>query len=142
MKLKTGLWLFVVILPWMSLRAQVTGLWKSTDHLDDIEKSVVLIYEKNGKLYGRVERLLPAATITTCTGCEGELKNKPLPGIIILTDLTKNELGGTGGKILDPTNGKYYSCDIELVTPDILKVRGYIGFPTFGKTMYWNRLKE
>jgi uncharacterized protein (DUF2147 family) len=142
MKLKVVLLLCVGLMPWVGLRSQVTGLWKSTDHQDNTEKSVVLIYEKNGKLYGKVERLLPAATITQCTGCEGELKNKSIVGMLIMTDLLKNQTGGTDGKILDPTNGKFYSCDIELVTPDQLKVRGYIGFPTFGKTMYWNRLKN
>ena len=35
-----------------------------------------------------------------------------------------------------------YSCYIELVGPDRLKLRGYLGFPAFGKTMYYNRLKS
>lgn len=121
--------------------AQVTGLWKSTDHIDETERSVVLIYEKNGKLYGRIERLLPAATVTHCTGCEGDLKNKSLTGMVIITDLNKNGDAATGGKILDPSNGKWYSCDIELESADKLKVTGYIGLPLLGKTMYWNRVK-
>ncbi|MBK9104766.1 MAG: DUF2147 domain-containing protein [Saprospiraceae bacterium] len=121
--------------------AQVTGLWKSTDHIDETERSVVLIYEKNGKLYGRIERLLPAATVTHCTGCEGDLKNKSLTGMVIITDLNKNGDAATGGKILDPSNGKWYSCDIELESADKLKVTGYIGLPLLGKAMYWNRVK-
>lgn len=121
--------------------AQVTGLWKSTDHIDETERSVVLIYEKNGKLYGRIERLLPAATVTHCTGCEGDLKNKSLTGMVIITDLNKNGDAATGGKILDPSNGKWYSCDIELESADKLKVTGYIGLPLLGKAMYWNRVQ-
>jgi len=121
--------------------AQITGLWKSTDHIDNTERSIVKIFEKNGKIYGTVEKLLPAATITHCKGCEGELKNKSLIGMTILTDLKISGEKAVEGKILDPSNGKWYSCDIELDSRDKLKVTGYIGFPLFGKTMYWNRVK-
>lgn len=120
---------------------QVTGLWKSTDHIDDTERSIVSIYELNGKLYGKVEKLLPAATITHCTGCNGELKNKSLTGMTIISDLRINGEKASDGKILDPSNGKWYSCDIELESSDKLKVTGYVGLPVFGKTMYWTRVK-
>ncbi len=123
------------------MQSQVTGMWKSTDHIDDTERSIVEIYEQNGKYFGRVQKLLPAATVTHCTGCEGDQKNKSLIGMIIMSDITRNGTGGTDGKILDPSNGKWYSCDIELESPDKLKVIGYIGFPLLGKTMYWKRVK-
>lgn len=125
----------------LQLAAQVTGLWRSTDHTDDVERSIVRIYEQNGKLFGLVEKLLPAAKVTHCTGCEGTQKNKSLEGMVIMKDITKNGKGGSGGKILDPSNGKYYDCNIELVAPDKLKVTGYVGFPLLGKDMYWTRDK-
>ena len=122
--------------------AQVTGMWKSTDHIDDTERSIVWIYELNGKIYGKIEKLLPAATITHCTGCDGDLKNKSLIGMVILSDLKRSsDDKATEGKVLDPSNGKWYSCDIELESQDKLKVTGYIGFPMLGKTMYWKRVK-
>ena len=124
-----------------TMDAQVIGLWKSTDHIDDTERSIVRIYELNGKLYGKIEKLLPAAIITHCTGCDGDLKNKTLTGMTIINDLHKNGKKAIDGKILDPSNGKWYSCDIELVSQDKLKVTGYIGFPLLGKEMYWNRVK-
>ncbi len=123
------------------LDAQVTGMWKSTDHIDDTERSIVWIYELNGKLYGKIEKLLPAATITHCTGCEGDLKNKSLIGMTIISDLKRSGDKAIEGKILDPSNGKWYSCDIELESQDKLKVTGYIGFPMLGKEMYWKRVK-
>ena len=125
----------------ISAQAQVTGLWKSTDHIDDKERSIVQIYEQNGKYFGRVQKLLPAATVIHCIGCEGDQKNKSIVGMVILSDIIKDGLLGTDGNILDPTNGKWYSCDIELVSPDKLMVIGYVGFPLLGKTMYWNRVK-
>ena len=125
-----------------NLDAQVTGMWKSTYHIDDTERSIVWIYELNGKIYGKVEKLLPAATITHCTGCEGELKNKSLIGMTILSDLKRSsDDKAIEGKVLDPSNGKWYSCDIELESQDKLKVTGYIGLPMLGKTMYWKRVK-
>jgi len=121
--------------------AQIIGMWKTVDDEDGVEKSIVEIYEKNGKLQGRVDKLLPAATVTHCAECPGELKNKPLVGMEILVDLTKNETGGEDGEILDPKSGKWYTCYMELVSPDKLKLRGYIGIPTFGRTQYWYRVK-
>jgi len=125
----------------ISTNAQIIGKWKTVDDEDGVEKSIVEIYEKNGKLQGRVDKLLPAATVTHCAECPGELKNKPLVGMEILVDLTKNETGGEDGEILDPKSGKWYTCYMELVSPDKLKLRGYIGIPTFGRTQYWYRVK-
>ena len=45
----------------------------------------------------------------------------------------------SGGTILDPRNGKVYKSYVELVKPNKLKVRGYIGLSLFGKTTYWER---
>lgn len=124
-----------------SVDAQITGLWKSTDHVDNAEKSIVKIYEMQGKYFGVVEKLLPAATITHCTGCEGDLKNKSIVGMIIMKDIQIKGENGKNGKILDPSNGKYYSCDIKLESKNTLKVTGYIGVSWLGKDMYWHRVE-
>ena len=121
--------------------AQLTGYWRSTDHIDDSEKSIVQIYESNGKYFGKIDKLLPAATITHCTGCKGELQNKSLVGMVIMTDLVKKGNSAVDGKILDPATGKFYSCNIELVSPNELKVTGYVGFSWMGKEMIWKRDK-
>lgn len=133
--------LFVPLLWCATLNAQVTGKWKTVDDTDGKEKSIVEIYEKSGKLYGRVDRLLEAADKTHCDKCPGEQKGKPILGMVILQDLLKSHSGGTDGKILDPASGKTYSCFIELESQDKLKLRGYIGMPAFGRTQYWYRVK-
>jgi uncharacterized protein (DUF2147 family) len=61
--------------------------------------------------------------------------------MVIIKDLTKTDTGGKDGIVLDPNNGKTYTCYIELVEPDKLKLRGYIGMETFGRTQYWYRVK-
>lgn len=124
-----------------SFYAQVTGLWRVVDDKDGIEKSVVEIYEQNGLYHGRIVRLLEASRRTHCDKCFGELRGKPLTGMRIIYDLEKTSNGGKNGKVIDPSSGKIFSCYIELDTPDRLKLRGYLGMPTVGKTSYWNRQK-
>ena len=121
--------------------AQVTGLWSTYDDADGKEKSVVEIFEQQGKLYGKVVKLNPAVKNPNCAKCTGDLKDKPIVGMVIIKDLTKTDTGGKDGKVLDPNNGKVYSCYLELIEPDKLKLRGYIGAAAFGRTQYWYRAK-
>ena len=59
----------------------------------------------------------------------------------ILTGLSKESDEWSGGKILDPKNGKEYKCYIKLEGNNKLKLRGYFGFAAFGRTTYWYRKK-
>jgi uncharacterized protein (DUF2147 family) len=120
---------------------QVTGQWKVVDDKDGIEKSIVEIFEKNNKYYGRIVQLLETSKRTHCDQCPGELRGKPLTGMVIIFDLEKTSKGGKNGKVLDPGSGSIFSCAIELESQDKLKLRGYLGTPAVGKTSYWNRLK-
>ena len=135
------LFLLVMLSLSTTLSAQVTGMWKVVDDADGIEKSIVEISEVNGKYQGKVVKLLPASKRTHCDNCPGQLKGKPLTGMIILYDLKKTSNGGRDGKVLDPGTGKIFSCSIELESQDILKLRGYLGVPAMGKTAYCRRMK-
>ena len=123
------------------LQGQVTGFWKTFGMKDGKEKSIIEIYEHNGKLHGKVIELLPDATYRTCENCDGELKDRPIKGMIIIKDLIRTPDGGKDGTVLDPSNGNYYSCYIKLESNDKLKLRGYLGAPAFGKTQYWERVR-
>jgi len=125
-----------------SVDAQLVGRWTAMGDMDYKPKAIIEIYESNGKLQGRVEKVLPDAAFTFCEKCDGDLKDKPITGMVILTDLTKTENGGKDGKILDPGSGNTYSCYLELESPDKLKLRGYLGLPALGRTQYWFRIKE
>ena len=53
------------------------GRWKTVDDVTGKVKSVVAIWEENGKLYGRIQKLLdpdPEDPNPTCDDCEGEQK--------------------------------------------------------------------
>ena len=121
----------------------VFGKWKTVDEVSGEAKSIVEVYEENGKVYGKVVQILdPSAPQNPrCDACTGDDKDKPIIGLQFIKGLLKDGDEYNGGKILDPENGKLYTCYITLEEADKLKVRGYIGFSFIGRTQYWHRAK-
>jgi uncharacterized protein (DUF2147 family) len=119
------------------------GRWKTIDDITGKAKSVVLIWEEGGKLFGRVQKLVdpdPKDPNPTCDGCAGAQKGKPVLGMRILWDLQKDGNGWSGGTILDPATGKTYKCLLSVEDGGSkLKVRGFIGVSLLGRTQYWLR---
>jgi uncharacterized protein (DUF2147 family) len=134
--------LFVAIGGLFSVQSQVTGRWKTVDDETGEAKSIVEIYESNGKIYGKVVEILnPAKKNAKCTKCEGSDKDKPVLGLVIIKGLTKDDDEWTDGDILDPSKGKLYSCTIEMDGKDKLEVRGYLGISLLGRSQTWTRVK-
>ncbi|MCW2118864.1 DUF2147 domain-containing protein [Flavobacterium sp. 7A] len=120
----------------------IIGKWKTIDDETGEAKSIVEIYERSGKIYGKVTEILDAKRAKSiCQDCSGDDANKPILGLTIIKGLKKDGKEYNSGEILDPTNGKLYRCLIELKEKDKLKVRGYIGISLFGRTQYWYRVK-
>lgn len=117
------------------------GTWTTVHDETGEKKSHVTIYEKDGKLFGYISKLLIKLENTNCQECKGALKDKPLVGLVIIQGLKKIGHEWTGGSILDPKNGKTYKCTISLDGDNKLKVRGYLGFSMLGRTQYWIRTK-
>lgn len=119
----------------------VLGQWTTIDNNTGKEKSVVEIYENNGKVYGKVVQILDKAKENKlCDKCKGANKGQPVKGMVIIKGLEKDNDTWEGGTILDPETGKVYKCYIALEDKNKLKVRGYIGFSLLGRTQYWNRV--
>ena len=120
----------------------VIGKWKTIDDESGKAKSIVEIYERSGKIYGKIIDILDAEKKKSlCTKCSGDEKNKPVMGLEIIKGLTKDGKEYNSGKILDPTSGKLYKCFMVLDGNDKLDVRGYIGVALFGRTQTWKRVK-
>ncbi|HEY4617234.1 MAG TPA: DUF2147 domain-containing protein [Flavobacterium sp.] len=120
----------------------VVGKWKTIDDETGQAKSIVEIYEKSGKIYGKVLEIFDAAhKKDLCRDCSGEDANKPILGLTIIKGLSKDGDEYNSGEIMDPKNGRHYKCTIVLQSKDKLKVRGYIGFALLGRTQYWYRVK-
>lgn len=120
------------------------GLWKSIDDKSGKPKALIRITETGGELQGKIEKLFLEADAPEkdpkCGKCEGTNKDQPIVGMTILTGLKKDGDEYTGGKILDPGNGKLYSSKLSVIENNKkLNVRGYIGAPIFGRTQTWLR---
>ncbi|MDO9260855.1 MAG: DUF2147 domain-containing protein [Flavobacteriaceae bacterium] len=128
----------------VTLSAQtIFGKWKTFDDETGNEKSIVEIYQKDGKIYGKVWQVLEKGKENkVCGECKGDKKNKPIKGMVIIEGLKKDANEYSGGTILDPKNGKEYKCYIALDGANKLKVRGFTGFALIGRTQYWQRVTE
>lgn len=129
----TAISLLLVMLP---LRADITGLWRTIDDETGQDKSIVEIYQKDGRYYGKVVQLMQKPADTLCDKCQGNDYNKPIVGMVILNDMQQSGDVYDGGRILDPAKGKIYRCKLWLEDGQ-LKVRGYLGF--LFRTQTWLR---
>ena len=118
----------------------VEGLWITQDDESGKQKSEVLIYKENGKLYGKIVRLLlPEDQGKICVNCKGKDKGKPIVGLVIVNNLIWDGESWEDGTILDPKSGKLYDCYITFEDNNNLKVRGFLGFSILGRTQNWIR---
>ena len=124
------------------------GKWETVDDETGKVRSVVEIYEQDGKLFGKIlelrNRTADEDPDPVCDDCDEDdpRYNQRVVGMVILTDLEKeSDTEWEDGEILDPKNGSVYSCYIELEEPNKLMVRGYIGFSLLGRTQYWHRVQ-
>ena len=108
---------------------EVVGYWTTIDDETNTPKSVVQIYEYEGKVYGRVVELFQNKQAVA------KLPDEPLiKGLDVIWDMEKKKDKYTGGEILDPKKGKVYACDLWR-EGDKLIVRGKIAF--LGRNQTW-----
>ena len=118
----------------------VEGVWITQDDETGQKKSEVLLYQENGKLYGKILKLLLTGDQgKLCKECKGENKNKPIEGLVIVNDLFLDDGSWEDGTILDPKSGKVYDCYLTLEDENNLNVRGFLGFSILGRTQKWIR---
>jgi len=119
-------------------QSEIIGKWKTIDDNTGEAKSIVVIYKKGSKIYGKIDRILKESDRDKlCKECEGEDYNKPIEGMVILKGLQKDGNEYEDGTIMDPENGKVYKCKIwvDEDDPNVLNVRGYIAF--LFRTQQW-----
>ncbi len=132
----------VLILMGMTLNAQsILGKWRTVDNDTGEEKSVVEIYKRNGKVFGKIIEIFdPKKRDLPCIYCEGDDYNQPILGLDIIKNMEKDGSAYKDGTITDPQDGKTYRCRLKLDGKDTLQVRGYLAI--FYSTQYWKRVKE
>ena len=99
--------------------SSAVGRWKSIDDATGKAKSVVEIYQaKDGRLAGKVVEILDLkdGPNPACDECKGANQGKPIKGMLILWGLRPDGAGKwSGGRVLDPENGKDYKAKLELL---------------------------
>lgn len=109
--------------------ADIEGFWTTIDDETHEAKSVVQIYEYQGKYYGRVVDLFKNKA------AKANIPNAPaIMGLDIIWDLAPDGKHYSGGEILDPQKGKVYGCEIWRDGENLI-VRGKIAF--FGRNQTW-----
>lgn len=119
----------------------ITGQWNTVDDQSGKVRSVVEIYEQQGRLFGKVVQIFPAKGENpdpVCDACDEDdprYKQKII-GMTIIKNMKKAETAYSDGTILDPEEGKEYRCRLWLENGHLM-VRGYWG--PFYRTQTWQR---
>jgi uncharacterized protein (DUF2147 family) len=120
--------------------ATPAGRWRTFDDKTGKAKSIILLYEEKGLLFGRVETLVDPDAVKICDKCSDERKGQPVTGMVVVRRMKKDGEEYTGGDILDPKNGSVYRCKMRLIDQGRkLSVRGYLGLSLFGRSQTWVR---
>lgn len=123
--------------------SSIVGKWKTIDDKTNEPKSIVQIYEKDGKYFGRIKELFRKPgedPDPVCDKCPDDdpRKNQPTKGMVIIKDLVQDGDEYEDGTILDPKEGKIYTCKLWIEEGKLM-VRGYIAF--FFRTQTWHRVE-
>ncbi len=134
-------------MPIFAAELPVQGYWKTIDDETHKPRSIVEIFEKDGKIFGKIIKIFPhEGNKDLCEKCPDEFKNLPILGLQFMWDLKSTNQNSTkydGGKILDPASGSIYRSKLELTdNGQKLEVRGYIGISLFGRSQTWLRMKS
>ncbi len=135
--------IFILTLsPHFAQSQTILGKWKSFDDKTGELKSIVEVFERGSKVYGKIIKIFPkpgSEADPICIKCptDDERFNQKVIGMEIMKGLVKDGDEYEDGFILDPEVGKIYRCKIWL-EGNALKVRGYLG--PFYRTQTWQRL--
>lgn len=117
----------------------VLGQWNTVDEETGEVKAVVEIFERNGRVYGKVLKIMNREhPDPVCENCDeqDDRHKKKIMGMEIIKDMKKLGEEYSGGNILDPENGRVYKCRLW-IQDEKLMIRGYWG--PFYRTQIWRK---
>src|SRR5262245_41587458 len=104
--------LLAIMLAASAYSQSVIGQWKTIDDKTNEQRSVIEIFERGGKVYGKVIKLFrkpgedPDPICDLCDEDDPRHKKKVI-GMEIMKDMEKDG-DEYSGNVLDPENGKIY----------------------------------
>jgi len=122
-------------------QGDVCGKW-----ITENGKSVVEIFEKDGKYFGKIIWLKEALDETGNPKKDTKNPNKTMQsqeikGLVILKNFVFDGKMWDEGSVYDPESGNTYSGNMKLKSNDVLELRGYMGISMLGRTATWVRKK-
>ncbi len=123
------------------------GYWQTRDDVTHKPSSVIHIYKKGAEWIGQTSHIYVEGkqkSSDICTACHGSQHNKPMLGLVIISHMKEVGAGRyKNGYVLDPRDGKIYHAQMTVADHGrVLKLRGYVGAPMFGKTTQWYRIQN
>ena len=121
------------------------GYWKTIDDKTGKPRSIVKIFEVNGELRGRIEKLLDVPSgekPRTCDKCPGDKKGKPILGLEFLWGFKRDGATWGEGAVLDPEEGKVYKANLDVLDGGKrLKLFGFVRvLVKIGRSQTWTRV--
>jgi uncharacterized protein (DUF2147 family) len=123
----------------------IQGYWSSEGN-----KAKIQIWRSGQKFFGKIIALKEPFETNGKPKLDDKnpdekRRSKPIVGLVILKDFVYDpeENDYENGTIYDPESGNTYSSYMEFQeNPNILKVRGYIGFSIIGRSQIWTRTQK
>jgi len=123
---------------------KVAGVWLTQDG----DSKVTITKDAKGKFNGEItwlkEPLKDGKPKVDDKNPDPKLQSRPTLGLRLLTgfEYNKSNKEWVNGTIYDPKIGKTYKCIMWFEKdPDVLSVKGYIGFSLIGREVKWTRSK-
>lgn len=121
----------------------IVGYWETLDDRTEKPAGVIKIWQQKGKFYGKLVHSYSKGEASRCFKCKDARRNQPVLGMTLIRDAYYKSGKYINGRILDPRSGGEYRIQMWVVDHGCrLKVRGYLGLPVLGKTMYWKRVEK
>lgn len=139
--------LCVLVLNLFANSTDIRGFWRTIDENTGKARSVVAIYEYQGKYYGRIvltfdDKTPPGIKETLAFHKEtapGVLGNPPYIGLDFIWNLQKEGDKYIRGRIMDPEKGKTYDAKLWKENGNLI-VRGELFI--FGRNQTWVPAQE
>jgi len=120
----------------------ILGIWYNEE-----KSSKLQVYQEGDKFFAKIVWLKDpidpdtGKPKTDKLNPDPKLKNVPRLGLIVVKNMIFNGSDEwKDGTIYDPNNGKTYSSHIQFGdSPNLLKLRGFIGISLLGRTTYWTK---
>ena len=118
------------------INSPLEGLW-----LTENKRSVIEVYDCMKGLCGDIYWIIEGGMQTDAKNPDALKRNTPMCGLPILWGFEKeSETEWESGNIYKADDGDTYSANMELLSENKLKVRGYMGISLLGKSQTWTRV--